>query len=147
MNVSLYTGLSVIVALCTATIVSAQTKNENPSSPGFAGTLTEATELARAENMNFFIVVWEDDQNPTYQNILSLLSDSTVLDAFDGKILSLLAHKNSDNGLNLEKQFGFSEFPTSMFVSIEGEELYTLEQAHKIQPDQLIDLYERYVIP
>ena len=114
---------------------------------GFQGTLTEATEIAKEKELNFFILVWEDDQDPTYQKAITLLSDSTVAKAFEGKILSLVAHKDSDNGLNLQKQFGFSEFPTAMFVSLEGEELYTLEEGPKLEPDQFIDLFERYVYP
>ena len=72
---------------------------------------------------------------------------SSVIQAFDGKILPLIAHSSSDNGLNMQKQFDLSEFPAALFVSIEGEELYTLENPEKLEADQLIDLYERFVIP
>ena len=146
MLISFFVGLLFVLGTCWNTTLFAQTETE-PATVGFVGSLSEATAVAKEKEMNFFIVVWEDDQNPAYLNTISLLNDSSVIQAFDGKILPLIAHSSSDNGLNMQKQFDLSEFPAALFVSIEGEELYTLENPEKLEADQLIDLYERFVIP
>ncbi|MBI1289530.1 MAG: hypothetical protein GC178_18335 [Flavobacteriales bacterium] len=139
--------LTFLFCFCWSISALAQTSDSTSVQVGFSGTLTQATELAREKGMNFFVVVWEDEESPAYKNLVTILSDSTVIQAFDGKVLPLVAQRTTSNGMNLEKQFGFTEFPTAMFVSLEGEELYTLEAPAKLAADQLIDLYERNARP
>ena len=85
MRISFFVGLLFVLGTCWNTTLFAQTETE-PATVGFVGSLSEATAVAKEKEMNFFIVVWEDDQNPAYLNTISLLNDSSVIQAFDGKI-------------------------------------------------------------
>lgn len=112
--------------------------------PFFEEPIDDLAARALKEEKGLFIMLVANEEDTLVRHYLQIvLKDEEVVKAFENTIIAIKADTSSANGKALIER-GFSNFPTVMFTTGRGEDLFEFENL--IDPDQMIDILRRNVL-
>lgn len=111
--------------------------------PVHEGTLSEANQKTLNEDLDFYVILYDDTSNAAYKSLWTVINDSSVVQSLQDRVLLLHEDVRSANGQSLVKQFDVDELPAAFFVSKEGEKLRDIN--YRFESDQFLESYSRYV--